>query len=459
MQLHFRKAHSEPRLAQPKVRQRSEFWLFFLFATYGPAIHILGELRYLEIVVLLLLVYQFSMAVKNIGEVEKIFLRLFLLTAFAYIVTDLYHDSPIEGTLKRTATYVILALLIIGTRHLVKGSPRRLQLVIVGYCFSYVIVYLFHIPVVSASYQVEPWRLGLGTAMAVLLCVVITAIPRLMLYRGVLLVAMSMLLLAQGARSLGAIVLATGLLAILAQMTGKESPVKVSLGRFGIYTAVGLVGVTLSYQLAIYATNQRWYPEELQKRMEEQVNNPVGLLAAGRPDTATALYAISRRPITGYGTGHADPEIAAYYGFMASATYYENANYGALLNEMIDEGFEIGIPSHSHIFSAWAEGGILAIWSWVFTLGVCLFVAVRCALWNNGWAPLFILVASQTIWDVLFSPGPERMDMAVRVVTLCFALDLFRHFDSGQTRLAMPWLRTSHGMPRIQLANWRFSNR
>lgn len=48
-------------------------------------------------------------------------------------------------------------------------------------------------------------------------------------------------------------------------------------------------------------------------------------------------------------------------------------------------------------------------------------------------APLFLLVAITTVWDVLFSPGPHRMDIAVRVMVLSYAINVLRSFDAEAT--------------------------
>lgn len=430
------------RQATVRTRQTVGLWLFFLMATYGPAVNIVGEFRYTELAVLAILAFQLKGVVQNLGSTGRMFVALFFLTAFAQTLADIYHAAPIDGTLKRTATYIILGLLIAGLRQLSRGSEVRVLLIVAGYCLSYLIVYVFGIPVVGRWYHEMPWRLGLGTAMTVLLGVVIIAIPQLAKLRGPLLIAMGLVHFIAGGRSIGGVVLGAGLLTMLGQAIGGPAPPQLKPTRLAAYSVLGLIGLFASYQIIVFATEQRWFPDETQKKMEAQINSPAGLLAAGRPDTATALYAISKRPITGYGTGAPDPEINAYYAYIASSAYFEEDNYSDVLGGLLSRGFELGIPSHSHIFSAWAEGGILAIWSWVFTLGVCLYVTARCTLWNDPRTALFLMVALLTVWDVIFSPGPTRMDIAVRVVVLCFAIDLFRLFDASNPQTNFNRVRT-----------------
>ncbi len=113
--------------SQLAKRQTASILLFGLFALYGPSIRIFGEFRYVEIVVLFLLAINFRQALRYVGKWEKLFAVLFLLTAFMHVISDLVNDASIEGTLKRSFTYIILALLTISIRYLSRGDPRRLR--------------------------------------------------------------------------------------------------------------------------------------------------------------------------------------------------------------------------------------------------------------------------------------------------------------------------------------------
>src|SRR3546814_7646452 len=88
---------------------------------------------------------------------------------------------------------------------------------------------------------------------------------------------------------------------------------------------------------------------------------------------------------------------------------------------------EGGLPSHCHFFGAWFDGGILAGLSWLAVLVISILAIMQGLAWRHPIVPVFIFVASTTIWDVIFSPGPHRMDMALRLTLLTFVLTFLAH--------------------------------
>ena len=93
-----------------------------------------------------------------------------------------------------------------------------------------------------------------------------------------------------------------------------------------------------------------------------------------------------------------------------------------------------GIPSHSHLFGAWADAGIFAALSWFFVLWIDLKMLARLWRWGHPLAPLFVFVGIATLWDVLFSPGPIRLDIAIRLVIMATAFRYFEQHDSMARR-------------------------
>jgi O-antigen ligase len=80
------------------------------------------------------------------------------------------------------------------------------------------------------------------------------------------------------------------------------------------------------------------------------------------------------------------------------------------------------IPTHSHIFGAWVEAGLIGAVFWVFVLRL-IFRSMRRAL--DLRAPtdvLILLTGAMMIWDVFFSPfgANERLSWAAALVLLIF---------------------------------------
>ncbi|MBK8907399.1 MAG: hypothetical protein IPM60_05715 [Rhodospirillales bacterium] len=163
--------------------------------------------------------------------------------------------------------------------------------------------------------------------------------------------------------------------------------------------------------------------------MEQQFSNPYGLLAAARPDTIAALYAISKRPLLGFGSTNVDSNVYDFWVDVSTASYLGQDNYYSLMQNHQARQWELGTPSHSHLFGAWADAGILAALCWFAVLGLSIYVLARSMLWRNPYAPLFVYITLDTIWNVLFSPGPHRMDVALHLMVLVYAAEALRSFD------------------------------
>jgi hypothetical protein len=172
-------------------------------------------------------------------------------------------------------------------------------------------------------------------------------------------------------------------------------------------------------------------PEELQQKMELQASNPYGILAAGRPDTVAALYGIWKSPLIGFGSTNVDRDVYAFYVELTTSSYMFRNDYSSQVDLAWKRVWELGTPSHSHIFGAWVDAGIFAAFGWFVAVFVSGYVLARALIWRNPIMPLVVLVALTTLWDVFFSPGPQRMEMAVNLVLLTSAIEMFRTMDKS----------------------------
>jgi hypothetical protein len=422
----------------------SPVWLVLLFAFYGPSLNVVGELRYVEVAVLALLLLNARVAMRFIGTWERRLIALFLLAASSQIVSDVINDAQVSGTWKRAGTYVTLALLVVAIRWLSQGDPLRLLFIVAGYCASWVFI-MFVGMSSSAAYVQNPWRLGLGFAVTMFICVLLAAFRSLQRYGGVALIVLGGVHLVLLARSLAIVTALTGVLVLIGQLRQSRAPMSFRPGML-LLAGAGVVVVVMAVNAGVtYAVQQELLPDELQAKMELQARNPYGILAAGRPDTIAALYAVSKRPLLGYGSTNVDPDVYAYYVELASATYFAQSNYDALFYASLRREWTLGTPSHSHLLGAWADAGVLASFCWFAVLFMAIKVAVRMSLWSHRMKPLILLTALATMWDVLFSPGPHRMDISLRLTILIFGLELLRVVDGKALRQGCSVLKKDAG--------------
>jgi len=405
------------------------YWLFALFALYGPSINIVGELRYVEMVLVGLLLLSLRRAINSVGLLETRVILAFLLAAAAQFSSDLVNDAVLAGTWKRAGTYILLAIVVLAVQWLARNDPRRIRLILAGYCLSYVFI-LFVGTSTSAGYAVAPWRLGLGQAVTLFLCVMIARFPRFERLGGLGLLVVAAIHVGFGARTLAAATAVTGALVLFTQVNPVRLPPPFRAKRVFVIVTLGLLGIGVGAYGAKVATDNKLFPEQLQIRMERQFSNPYGLLPAARPDTVAAIYAVTKRPWLGFGSTGFDHEVYRLYVKLSSSSYIEPSIIEGVRIQMFGWDWNHGIPSHSHLFGAWVDAGLAAAVCWLIVLGLAFYVLARSMFWRNAQSALFVFVAIMTIWDTLFSPGPHRMDVAMKLMVLSYAVHQFRGFDS-----------------------------
>src|SRR3546814_4397176 len=95
---------------------------------------------------------------------------------------------------------------------------------------------------------------------------------------------------------------------------------------------------------------------------------------------------------------------------LLTANWRERTDFRTIYQDTFYQEWEGGLPSHSHFFGAWVDSGILAGLSWLAVLVISILAIMQGLAWRHPIVPVFIFVASPTIWDVIFPPGPHRMD-------------------------------------------------
>lgn len=219
--------------------------------------------------------------------------------------------------------------------------------------------------------------------------------------------------LALGVRSLAAIALITCVILAADAWWGSRDP-GVPSGRRLIVLATVIV-ITMGALLVGYgaAASQGLLGANAQAKYQSQVGGAFGLLLGGRTEILGSSQAIADSPILGHGSWAKDPK------------------YGILMNERLEAlGYPVFplaadglIPTHSFLFGAWVEAGILGA---VFWVGVA-FIAIRALLRLLGRrlaiAPLVIYAGLLLLWNIPFSPysNLERISVPFAIV-LCLSV-------------------------------------
>lgn len=417
--------------------------LFGLMLGYGGVLRVVGELRYIEIVICAIGVFKIFDAWRALQTNEKVMVLLLVLSACAQAVSDIYNDSALDASAKRVSTYLILALLVIAINWITLDKLNRLRAMILGFAVSYFIIYATAgVAGMGGAlveiYEVEPWRLGLGYAVTLIVCLIPTFFRGMRYLSPALLVILAGVHVSQGGRSMAITTSVTAVIMLFAVTWGRNRPTRPNAARKFMMLVLGISALMALLQTATFMTNNRMMPsEELQRRMEQQLSSQYGLLAAARPDTIAAMYAITKRPIMGYGSSGYDYDVYRFYSFVALSSSFGTESYDGLLQNQMNKEWTIAMPSHSHLFGIWVDAGVMGIFSWLAVLWLSFSVVVQASYFRSRWAAIFIFLAISNMWDVLFSPGPIRIDMALRIVTLLTALRMMNGIG-----------------PKIEVRNW-----
>lgn len=398
--------------------------IFVITAMYGPSVQILGKLSYSELFIIFLYGPWLFAAIKSLDVWQRKLVFLFFISAGAHLVSSAVNASPTDETLKRVGTYVILALLFVVMNHATRDRPQRLLSAIAGLCTSYLLVATFGLESPSAKYLEFPWRLGLGNMVTIFVCLAAVWVPRFRMLTAILLLALTVVDIFKDARSLALLTGATALVGMYATVSGKKYTKNLTSRKVILLCALALLAAGSAYEGAKIATENKLFPESLQRKMEFQFSSRYGLLASARPETASELYAIYHKPIFGYGPGKDNSDVQRVYALVAAYQYRSENREGVVSEAYKRRGH--GIPTHSLLLGAWAEAGVFAGICWMLCFGLAAYVIFHSIRWSNKWVYLYIFVSLLVMWDILFSPGPVRLTMAIELLILSHAVRSIR---------------------------------
>jgi hypothetical protein len=161
--------------------------------------------------------------------------------------------------------------------------------------------------------------------------------------------------------------------------------------------------------------------DDAREKYEEQSGGQYGLLLGGRTEMLSSIPAIYDSPILGHGSWAKDPLYMILQNQALARLGYTWV--WDVSNEDLQEGL---IPTHSYIFGAWVDGGILGavFWGWVFVLTARALLRVYPA--TAVLLPAVAFVAFSLLWDILFSPygTPGRISFPYAIVVMMTCVDM-----------------------------------
>lgn len=328
-------------------------------------------------------------------------LLLAVVWFLAQLLSDLLQDTLPENMARGGGRSLVTIILVVGYFSIVADKITNIIASFISISFGLLIGYLIE----PNEYAIDdPWKFGYGYSVTMFLIVAArffwTLRPHGIAIAVTVCVAASGLNFIMGFRSVAVTSFMTALLIGLSPFGGLARRVpNVVLAFAAVVLVAGVGGLTAAY--SGWAQSGVLGDVE-QEKYWNQVGSQ-GVLLSGRAEILVSSQAIMERPWLGFGSWAANDRYSDLFKDIVGA-----ANFSVLDDDLI--------PSHSHLFGAWVEGGVFAALFWIYALvlvGRAFVAMVRHAFFD----PVVVFVLVNVVWAILFSPyGLQNRAMS------CFAI-------------------------------------
>lgn len=350
-----------------------------------------------------------------------ILLGLCLIAIVAQVTSDFLNETAMRDALRGWARLLFFASNATGIYLLAERSLTYLRTILVSLAIAITLgIFLFPSPLEAAN----PWKFGVGLPWLLVTALVsgqLTRAGRKTLATGILLL-FGLISLFLDSRLLAALAILAAMHPLAIATSELADKRRAAVAYFSIpFAALSSVGIFMSVYR--YAATHGLLGIQAGRRFESQMNGTLGLLLGARREIYASAQAILDRPLLGHGS------------------WARGADYVLLLSELERFGYTVVlpdndfIPTHSHLFGAWVEGGALATLPWLFLLG--LAAKVGFSAYSNGdkLSTVALVASTQLAWDILFSPlGSRTRTLDALTIVICLFYLQFRNHTSPSQR-------------------------
>jgi hypothetical protein len=354
------------------------------------------------------------------AELPKTLIVLGLLWLASQIVTDIIRSTPFEDFSRGWSNIGFFLIEFLTIYLLINKSERRLILFAIGMVIGQFLQYLITPNIFAAGG--EFWKFGIGYAVTLLLVLgtQLRLVRRWNYLTEATLFAAAILNFLMGTRSLGGICFFVGLYLLLRRRTKKNQLIttRVSNKKLFVTALMLLISGMVVLQLYGLAAGSGVLGEGNQQKYESQAGGEFGLLIGARQELLVSSLAIIDSPIIGHGSWSKDPSYASLLPELLSRYGYDETQPIVLADELSDL-----IPTHSFLFGAWVNSGLLGAVFWFWIMMFCGKLLLVMYKTKSPLTPVVAFVGFNMLWNILFSPfGAEtRFYTAYYLVFLMFA--------------------------------------
>jgi hypothetical protein len=330
-------------------------------------------------------------------SIPRMIITLGVLWLASQILTDIVRATPFEdysrGWAKITFTLINFSALYI----LLYKNRQGINYFIFGIASYYLLIYFFNPSPVALD---QWWKFGLGVPLVILTVLLCQTrfVRRKPLLPTIVMMMVAVISIGLGSRSLGGLCFLMGSYYFIDNISVR-SPFAlrhISLGK-KILIASSIVIFFFGFQY-VYQNVISRSTEDVKEKEKSQAAGDYGLFLGGRTEIISSFYAIRDSPILGHGSWAKNP-------------YYDQMMYYFLKDAGYKAGRDVSelIPTHSHLWGAWVESGILGAIFWGYIFFLTFKVPLKLYKINEPIKYVTLFVAFTLLWDILFSPyGADR---------------------------------------------------
>jgi hypothetical protein len=414
-------------------RRQAYLAIFGLMALCFVRITAIGELYVCELVLTAIVVFHVLRGRSlQLDRPVALLIGLLALWLFGQIWADIYRLTEFTNYTRGWARIVFTALNLLGLYLLTKGDERRIRVAFLGLAIGQAVGSLVQPNVYAQS---DLWKFGLAFPLTTVAALLACSQPiwRQRLGPFVVLVVMAGVNVRLGARSLAGVCFLASLYTLVAtrdqyRATNTHRP------RSLVMLVMGVVAMLFGSYLYGSMAKSGLLGEAAQAKYEFQSTGRYSLLLGGRNEIVFSSLAIRESPILGHGS---------YVGFpvllqAAGAAQLADWGYEYLLPSQDQPDL---LPTHSGLFGAWVEAGILAVPFWIVLMALLWRGCIRTMQRGDPLTPLRVFIAITVSWDVLFSPfGADRR------ITIPLAILLLIGGEHGERRIDDTQVQHHHAL-------------
>jgi hypothetical protein len=375
-----------------------DFFVFLCPVLVVIEINLIGRLFLSEVllaIILPLLILQRGRLL--LEPLPRTVIILGLVWLAGQIFTDLVRETPFQDWSRGWAKITFLILNFSSIYLLINQDARRIVLFFLGSAMGSSLDYFVSPTILMLT---DPWKFGAGALFSALLILFVQwrVIARFPILPVLMISALGLFSIYMGSRGSGGLLILSAIYLYVHSKPELQHWLKrFSIGRMVtlvVITSFSIWGILATYSIA---ASSGWLGEAAKKKYHKQ-SGKYGILLGGRAEILVSSQAIKDSPIIGHGSWAKDIEYRKLYLELKKQLGYYVGDFQYLLQK------SKLIPSHSHLFGAWVEAGILGalFWVWVFYLVFrSLFGLFRV---EHYLLPLFVIKAIGAAWTILFSP-------------------------------------------------------